>query len=220
MKWSLALLIIYYRLLFQDKQSIKTITQELSYIYINARFFKLYFLLKKNIINHRDINLISFFNQGIICFIINIYSNNQQNGLKYLKNTEVNFSNILIITRDFNIRDNDWDPSYPHYSVHANPFREIANSFNLELSTPINQIPRRYLDNLNNSNSVIDLMFLWVNSDEIDTHNILPDLWSLSNYTSLIVDIIIIKNSEEEEDFVNKLKNNIGNISIFVWKTH
>ena len=133
-------------------------------------------MLKKNIINHRDINLISFFNQGIICFIINIYSNNQQNVLKYLKNTEVNFSNILIITRDFNIRDNDWDPSYPHYSVHANPFREIANSFNLELSTPINQIPRRYLDNLNNSNSVIDLMFLWVNSDEIDTHNILPDL--------------------------------------------
>ena len=133
-------------------------------------------MLKKNITNHRDINLISFFNQGIICFIINIYSNNQQNVLKYLKNTEVNFSNILIITRDFNIRDNDWDPSYPHYSVHANTLREIANSFNLELSTPINQIPRRYLDNLNNSNSVIDLMFLWVNSDEIDTHNILPDL--------------------------------------------
>jgi len=77
---------------------------------------------------------------------------------------------------NFNIRDNDWDPSYPHYSVHANTLREIANSFNLELSTPINQIPRRCLDNLNNSNSVIDLMFLWINSDEIDIHNILSDL--------------------------------------------
>ena len=33
-------------------------------------------LLKKDIINYRDINLILFFNNGFICFIINIYSNN------------------------------------------------------------------------------------------------------------------------------------------------
>jgi len=80
------------------------------------------------------------------------------------------------MTGDFNIRDNDWDPSYPHHSVYANTLREIANSFNLELFTPINQIPIRYLDNLNDSNSVINLMFLWANSDEINIYNILPDL--------------------------------------------
>ena len=57
--------------------------------------------------NYRDINLISFSNNGIICFIINIYSNNQQNTLKYLKNIEINLNNIFIITGDFNIKDNN-----------------------------------------------------------------------------------------------------------------
>ena len=57
--------------------------------------------------NYRDINLISFFNNDIICFIIKIYSDEQQTSLKYIKNIETNLNNILIITRDFNIRNNN-----------------------------------------------------------------------------------------------------------------
>ena len=55
--------------------------------------------------NHRDINLISFFNNSIICFIINIYSDEQQLALKYLKDIEVNLNNVLIMIGDFNIRN-------------------------------------------------------------------------------------------------------------------
>ena len=62
--------------------------------------------------NYRDINIISFFNNGIICFIININSNEQQSALKYLKGIEVNINNVLIIIGNFNIRDINWDPSY------------------------------------------------------------------------------------------------------------
>ena len=54
--------------------------------------------------NYKDINILSFF---VICFIIDIYSDNQQTTLKYLKNTEVNLNNILIMTGDFDIRDNN-----------------------------------------------------------------------------------------------------------------
>ena len=110
--------------------------------------------------NNRDINLISFFNQGIICFIINIYSVNQQNTLKYLEDIEVNLSNVLIMIGNFNIRDNNWNSLYSHYLLYVNTLREIADLFDLELFTPINQVLMRYLDNLNNFNSVIDLMFL------------------------------------------------------------
>ena len=42
-----------------------------------------------------------------MCFVINVYSDDQQSVLKYLKNIEINLNNILIITGDFNIRDND-----------------------------------------------------------------------------------------------------------------
>ena len=55
--------------------------------------------------NYRNIN--SFFNNSIICFIINIYSDDQQNTLKYLKDIKVNLSNDLIITVNFNIKNND-----------------------------------------------------------------------------------------------------------------
>ena len=75
--------------------------------YINISLIRLCFSFRKDIFNHRNINLISLFNCSIICFPINIYLDNQQSILKYLKNTEVNLNNILIMTRDFNIRDND-----------------------------------------------------------------------------------------------------------------
>ena len=76
-------------------------------IYINAKLSQLHFSLRKNIINHRNINLISFFNQSIICFINNIYSDDQQTILKYLEDIEVNLNNVLIIIGDFNIKDNN-----------------------------------------------------------------------------------------------------------------
>jgi len=60
----------------------------------------------------------------------------------------------------FNIRDNDWDLFYSHHSVHTDILKEITNSFNLNLFTPINQVPTRYTDNSNKSNLIIDLMFL------------------------------------------------------------
>jgi len=65
------------------------------------------FSFEKDIFNHKNINSILFFNQDIMYFIINVYSDNQQSALKYLKDTKVNLNNVLIITVDFNIRDNN-----------------------------------------------------------------------------------------------------------------
>jgi len=61
---------------------------------------------------------------------------------------------------DFNIRDNDWDSLYPHHFTHADSLREIADSFNLELFTSIDQVPTQYANNSQDMNSVLDLMFL------------------------------------------------------------
>jgi len=61
---------------------------------------------------------------------------------------------------NFNIKDNNQNPLYSHYFVHANTFRKIADLFDLELSIPISQVLTRYTDNLNESNSVINLIFL------------------------------------------------------------
>ena len=57
-----------------------------------------------------------------------------------LKNTEINLNNILIMTEDFNTRNNDQDHLYLYHSTHIDTLREIANSFNLESSMPFNQV--------------------------------------------------------------------------------
>jgi len=69
--------------------------------------------------------------------MINIYSNDYQSALKYLKNTEANLCNVLVMVEDFNIRDCDWDSSYPFHLVNSNLLLNIANLFDLKLSVSI-----------------------------------------------------------------------------------
>ena len=78
--------------------------------YVNICLSPLCFLLRKDIINHRDINLLSFVNNNLFFFILNVYSDSSHSALKYLKDTEVNIDNVLIMTGDFNTRDSLWDP--------------------------------------------------------------------------------------------------------------
>ena len=81
-----------------------------------------------------------------------VYSNSSHTTLKYLKDTEVNLLNLLIMVGDFNIRDSIWDPAFPHYSNFCNDLMIIADSFNLELLFPTHNVPTRYSDSDNGSN--------------------------------------------------------------------
>ena len=73
--------------------------------YVNIRLSPFHFLLRTDIINHRNISLISFFNNNICYYILNVYSDSSHTALKYLKDTEVNIDNIILMTGNFNIRD-------------------------------------------------------------------------------------------------------------------
>ena len=89
------------------------------------------------------------------------------------------------------------------------------------MSTSVNQVLTHYTDNPQDSNLVLDLMFLHVSMKEFNNYMILLDLQSSSNHASLSVNIIIkeesiqdrkqaiIKNSKKEREFVTKLKNRI-----------
>ena len=116
---------------------------------------------------------------------------NHQLALNYLKDTEANIYNILVLTKDFNIRDSDWDPLYSHHLAHSDILMEIADSFELGLSSSIHQFPTQYVNNANNYYSVIDLVFLWPDSVEFNNHFILPESWYLLDHTPLTIDISI-----------------------------
>jgi len=91
---------------------------------------------------------------------MNVYSDSFHSALKYLKDTEVNIDNVLVMTGNFNIRDSLWDISFPHHSSISDDLLIIVDSFNLTLSSPTNPCSTRYSDTEGISNSVLDLMFL------------------------------------------------------------
>jgi len=121
--------------------------------------------------------------------MINVYSNNNHSALKYLKDTEANIHNILIIA-------------------------EISDSFDLTLFSAIQQVSTWYSDKKNNSDSVINLFFLYSDSTELNSHKIHPDLHFLLDYTPLTVNIVIkeefipvkkqtlVKNNKDKAEFV------------------
>jgi len=63
------------------------------------------FLLHKDIFDYRNVYLISFFNNCVCHYILNVYSDSSHSALKYLKDIEVNINNVLLMIGDFNIRD-------------------------------------------------------------------------------------------------------------------
>ena len=154
-------------------------------LYINTHLTSLCFSLQKDIFNHRDISCFSFFNKEEVFFLLNIYSNSNQFALKYLKNTEANIWNVLIMTGNFNIRDRDWDLDYLFHSVHSELLFDISDTLDLSFSYPTNPVPTRYSDNSDKLNSVINLIFLRPNSSELDNYSIFPNSWHLSDHALL-----------------------------------
>ena len=133
--------------------------------YVNTRLSSFWFSLCKDILNHRDILLISFFINNNIFFLINIYSNSLQSALKYLKDTEVDIPNVLIMVGNFNIRDNFWDPMYLHHSTYSDLLINIMNSLLLGLSYSTNSIPTKYLDDNQSLNLVINLVMVHLDTN-------------------------------------------------------
>ena len=103
---------------------------------------------------------------------MNVYSDYFHSALKYLKNTKVNINNLLIITGNFNIRDQSWNPSFPHHLLISNDLFVIADLFNLDLLISTNPTPTRYSDTVGKLNLVIDLMFLHSGLSKLNYHSI------------------------------------------------
>jgi len=192
--------------------------------YVNNRLSALRFLLCKDIINHRDISLISFSNNNVCYYILNVYSDSSHTALKYLKDTEANIDNVILMMGDFNTRDSLWDSSFPFHLSIGDDLIIIADSFNLSLSSPTNPCPTRYSDTVGESNSVINLMFLCYSSSKLNQHSILPESQLSSDHAPLSVDIPLFKEiiqmlkltlapkSDQESAFIEDIISNFKNL--------
>ena len=192
--------------------------------YINTCLSPLHFSLRSDIINHSNILLMSFTNDHVQYFIINIYSNSSHSALKYLKDIEVNIDNILVMIKDFNIRDSLWDPFFPHHLSISDNLLIIADSFNLALLSPTNPCSTRYSNTVGEVNLTIDLMFLWYGSSKINQHSIHPEWQLISDHAPLSITIPIMdeiintskfsiqQKSEQEIAFIKEVISTFKNL--------
>ena len=191
----------------------------ISYVNIHLNSFR--FLLHKDLFDYHNINIISFTNNDICHYILNIYSDSSHSALKYLKNTEVNINHVLLMIGDFNIRDSLWDPSFPFYSSISDDLIMIADSFDLTLLFSTNPGPTRFSDTAGESNLVIDLMFLRSGSIELDRHTILSKSRLSSDHMPLSIDIpicneviqssklVITPGSNQEKEFIKDVMSSL-----------
>ena len=84
------------------------------------------------------------------------------------------------MTGNFNIRDSLWDLNFSYHSIHRNTLFDIVDFFQLELSHSTKFFPTKYSNNDQNSNSVLDLVFLWLSSSEFNNYHIYL-YWRLSS---------------------------------------
>jgi len=97
--------------------------------------------------DHRDINILLFYNCQDINFVINVYSDSDQIAIWALQDCTRDIRNMVVMTEDFNIRDSNWDPNIHHHSIDSKDLLTVADSLGLELSPPLNLGPTRFANN-------------------------------------------------------------------------
>ena len=143
--------------------------------FIHSHCSRLRFSLRRDVVDHCDILLLSFFNSGECHFFMNVYSDDCHSAIKFMLDQIIDIPNLLYMGGDFNIRDAEWDPSVSSHPAASQTLVNLADSLDLVRSFPELPVPTHYSDTDGHANSVIDLIFLGMSCAQV-LHHIEPDL--------------------------------------------
>ena len=192
--------------------------------FIHSRLSRFHFALRRDIVDHRDIQLLSFFNRGRCQFLMNVYSNDLHTAVDFLANIAPNIPHLLYMGEDFNVRDAEWDPSVSSHPAAGQALMDLAESYSLVHSIPVLSVPTHYSDISGHANSVIDLIFLGMSCAQV-THRIKPDLRRPLDHAPLIVDLpiasenicvcrmVLKRDSEEEAAFLLSVSEGLSQLN-------
>jgi len=77
------------------------------------------------------------------------------------------------------------------YSSHSNTLFDVADSFSLEISKSTENLPTRFSGNYQDSNSILNLVFLQSFLLEFNNHYIYPDWKLLSDHAPITINVSI-----------------------------
>jgi endonuclease/exonuclease/phosphatase family metal-dependent hydrolase len=127
--------------------------------YVHKRLVKFRPSYCREIINHRDLLLLSLQVGGSEIFALNVYNDNRATAVSFLKREGLIIPRLSIMAGDFNCHSMVWDPSYDSHGVAAARLLELVQDLELDWDPPANPGPTHipHVEMLNHM--VIDLVF-------------------------------------------------------------
>jgi hypothetical protein len=128
--------------------------------YVHKRLIKFRSSYCREIIDHRDLLLLSLQVGGSEIFALNIYNDDRATAVSFLRREGLVIPCLSIMTGDFNCHSIVWDPSYNSHRAAAAHLLELTQDLELDWDPPANPGPT-YVPHVKTLNHmVIDLIFL------------------------------------------------------------
>ncbi|KAF9439947.1 hypothetical protein P691DRAFT_689235 [Macrolepiota fuliginosa MF-IS2] len=192
--------------------------------YVHSRLSLMRPAIRPDLIDHRDVQIVSLYSKGEAFYFMNVYSDAQHTAIDLLSREVDRFPALTYMGRDFNIQSTDWDPGAATQPRSAKLLLELASDLGLDLGVPLVPGPTCFPFNGVDRPSVIDLMFVPTREGHALQPNIDLSLRGTSDHAPLVVRVPIVpehfmverwaikKDSKELELFLAEVSIGMGNL--------
>ncbi|KAF4614683.1 hypothetical protein D9613_002817 [Agrocybe pediades] len=127
--------------------------------FVSKRLERLRPSMRRDLADHRDIFILSLFQDNETYHLMNVYNDADGTAVRYLSNHVHELPQLHYMGGDFNIHSREWDPEVTHHRGDAINLLELAADLDLERTQPSNPGPTFISHNPDLRPSVIDLVF-------------------------------------------------------------
>jgi hypothetical protein len=127
--------------------------------YVHKRLVKFRPSYCREIIDHRDLLLLSLQVGGSEIFALNVYNDDRATAVSFLKREGLIIPHLSIMTGDFNCHSMVWDLSYSSHGAVAARLLELTQDLELDWDSPVNPGPTHVPHVKTFNHTVINLIF-------------------------------------------------------------
>ena len=185
--------------------------------YVHKRLSRWRPAFRRDLVDHRDILIVSLFPQSGPVHMVNVYSDDKATALSYLEGITGHLPLCRFMGGDFNIRSADWDPGFDSVPRTASRLEDVAFDLGLARSFPAVPGPTHFPRDPTKSRTVIDLVFVPFDLAGALPHSILGDQVRPSDHAPLTLELPLLpedpgaskrfieRASEEEQAFLEAI---------------
>src|ERR1700733_1396038 len=196
-------------------------------VWFNNRIKSLHPGYRRDIIDHRDVIILSLGLGADTVLLANVYSDAVHTAINLLHDKMLELPKLRFMCGDFNVRSDHWDPLGPAVNIHADRLEAVVDYLGLARSLPEQAGPTHFPYAEGLRPTVIDLMFVLDTEALAVRHSIEPEERGTSDHPPLIIILSapgsqvpvtkwgIRKDSDEEASFLGDVASGLQALSMW-----